>query len=299
MTPEVAHAPEGDHGRPEDGGPDEEGRHGRRSGTPKPAVDLGAVDGQLQGDDRGRRPDHPARRSRSTVKEENGAWVVSETAKTPMGDMADTTTLEKGTLVAEEALGLAGPVAIALAFEGNKATGTMTMNGQSKPIDAELGGALFADGAGTHNVIATLPLAEGYTTTFRNFNVQSQKVALKQLKVVGVEEVTVPAGTFKAWKVEESSAEGEPGTTTHLGRHRLAQGREDLGDAAADGRGGADVGVAVDRLGAEDKVQGMSSVTGATPCVQRCPLDLACPAPRHSSPLTCQFFLITSTTSVT
>jgi len=24
----------------------------------------------------------------------------------------------------------------------------------------------------------------------------------------------VPAGTFKAWKVEESSAEGEPGTTT-------------------------------------------------------------------------------------
>ena len=90
----------------------------------------------------------------------------------------------------------------------------MTMNGQAKPIEAELGGALFADGAGTHSVIATLPLAEGYQTTFRNFNVQAQKVALKQLKVVGVEDVTVPAGTFKAWKVEVTSAEGEPGTTT-------------------------------------------------------------------------------------
>jgi len=90
----------------------------------------------------------------------------------------------------------------------------MTMNGQAKPIDADLGGALFADGAGTHAVIAALPLAEGYQANFRNFNVQSQKVALKQLKVLGVEEVTVPAGTFKAWKVEESSAEGEPGTTT-------------------------------------------------------------------------------------
>jgi hypothetical protein len=107
-----------------------------------------------------------------------------------------------------------GPVAITLAFDGNKATGTMAMNGQSKPIDVDLGGALFADGAGTHAVIAALPLAAGYQATFRNFNVQSQKVALKQIKVVGVEDVTVPAGTFNAWKVEQSSAEGEPGAST-------------------------------------------------------------------------------------
>ncbi|MBK5298528.1 MAG: prolyl oligopeptidase family serine peptidase [Vicinamibacteria bacterium] len=182
-------------------------------GTPKPAVDLTpstanfkatiAVNGQTIPMD-----------ITSTVKDENGAWVASETAKTPMGDMVDTATLEKGTLIVKKRSVSQGPVVIELAFEGNKATGTMTMNGQSKPIDAELGGALFADGAGTHNVIASLPLAEGYTATFRNFNVQSQKVALKQVKVLGVEDVTVPAGTFKAWKVEESSAEGEPGATT-------------------------------------------------------------------------------------
>jgi hypothetical protein len=29
-----------------------------------------------------------------------------------------------------------------------------------------------------------------------------------------VEDVTVPAGTFKAWKVEQKSAEGEPGVLT-------------------------------------------------------------------------------------
>ncbi len=182
-------------------------------GTPKPAVDLTpstanfkatiAVNGQTIPMD-----------ITSTVKDDNGTWVASETAKTPMGDMVDTTTLEKGTLVVKKRSVTQGPVAIALTFDGNKATGTMTMNGQTKPIDADLGGALFADGAGTHAVIAALPLAEGYQATFRNFNVQSQKVALKQVKVVGVEDVTVPAGTFKAWKVEESSAEGEPGTTT-------------------------------------------------------------------------------------
>ena len=57
-------------------------------------------------------------------------------------------------------------------------------------------------------------MADGYTTTFRNFDVQKQKVALKQLKVTGTEDVTVPAGTFKAFKLEVTSAEGDPGSTT-------------------------------------------------------------------------------------
>ena len=88
------------------------------------------------------------------------------------------------------------------------------MNGEAKPVSVELGGPLFADGGGSHAVIATLPLAEGYTTTFRNFDVQKQKVSLKQVKVAGVEQVTVPAGTFATWKVQLSSADGDPGETT-------------------------------------------------------------------------------------
>ena len=37
------------------------------------------------------------------IAEEDGAWVATETATTPMGDMTDATTLEKGTLGADEA----------------------------------------------------------------------------------------------------------------------------------------------------------------------------------------------------
>jgi hypothetical protein len=51
-------------------------------------------------------------------------------------------------------------------------------------------------------------LAEGYSATFRNFDVQKQKVKLLQLNVSGVEKVTVPAGTFDAYKVEIASADG-------------------------------------------------------------------------------------------
>ena len=68
--------------------------------------------------------------------------------------------------------------------------------------------------SGGHEAIGALPLAEGYSTTFRNFDVRQQKVQLKQAKVAGSEKVTVPAGTFEAWKVEIASADGEPGSTT-------------------------------------------------------------------------------------
>ena len=82
------------------------------------------------------------------------------------------------------------------------------MNGQDKPVAVDLGGPLFADAAGSELVIASLPLAEGYTTTFRNFDVRRQKEKLMQLKVTGTESVTVPAGTFDAYKVEITSADG-------------------------------------------------------------------------------------------
>jgi hypothetical protein len=99
-------------------------------------------------------------------------------------------------------------VSIELSFAGDKATGNVGMNGQDKPVSVDLGGPLFANGAGSNESIACLPLAEGYTATFRNFDVQKQKVKLLQLNVSGVEKVTVPAGTFDAYKVDITSADG-------------------------------------------------------------------------------------------
>jgi hypothetical protein len=84
----------------------------------------------------------------------------------------------------------------------------MKMGEQVRPISADLGGPLFADGAGAYAVIATLPLAEGYTTAFRNLDVQSQKVVTQQLKVLGTEQVTVAAGTFDTYKAEITSEDG-------------------------------------------------------------------------------------------
>jgi hypothetical protein len=152
--------------------------------------------------------------STNTATDAGNTWVVIETMNTPQGEVSDSSVVDKTTLTPRSREIKQGPLAIKVAFDGNKATGTMAMGGPEKPIAADTGGALFADGPAAFRSVATLPLKEGYSTTFRNFDVQKQKAALKQAKVSGVEDVTVPAGTFKAWKVEIKSAEGEPGEQT-------------------------------------------------------------------------------------
>jgi dipeptidyl aminopeptidase/acylaminoacyl peptidase len=156
-----------------------------------------------------------------TIEEQGANWVVTGTAKMPMGDAVDITTLDKATLVPRKRSIKQGPASIELTFADGKATGTIAMatgfgtpGAEPKPISVDLGGELFADGVGANEAIASLALAEGFSTTYRNFDVRQQKVQLKQAKVTGAESVTVPAGTFEAWKVEIASAEGEPGETT-------------------------------------------------------------------------------------
>lgn len=142
------------------------------------------------------------------IKEAGDGWAVTETVKMPMGEMVDSAVLDKANLTLLKRSVKQGAVAIDFACDGGRITGTVAMGGQSKPIDVDAGGPLFADAAGATFVVAALPLAEGYTAGFRNFDVQSQKVKLMQLKVAASESVTVPAGTFESWRVEVSPADG-------------------------------------------------------------------------------------------
>jgi len=151
---------------------------------------------------------------KSETKEAGGAWVVTETVTTPQGTITDISTIEKGSLVLKRRVYAQGPVSIEIDFKDNKANGSMSMNGQAKPIAVDMGGDVFGDGAGGFNVIAALPLAEGYTTSFRNLDIEKAKLEMKNLKVVGVESVTVPAGTFEAYKVEITSADNDADKTT-------------------------------------------------------------------------------------
>jgi dipeptidyl aminopeptidase/acylaminoacyl peptidase len=175
--------------------------------APKPAMDLqaGTYNYQVKIEAGGQQINVKVS---TAIQDGAGSWIATNQLDTPQGTATDTTTLEKGTLLLLKRNFRQGPVAVDLDFAGNKATGKMSMNGQDKPIAVDLGGPLFADAAGAEQVIACLPLAEGYSTTFRNFDVQMQKVQLMQLTVAGKEQIKVPAGTFDTLRVEISSADG-------------------------------------------------------------------------------------------
>jgi hypothetical protein len=150
----------------------------------------------------------------TTIEDDGSAWTATDVMETPQGSGTDTATIDKGSLTLVKRTLRQGPVTISLDYAGNKAAGTANINGQDHAIAVDLGGPLFADAAGAEQVIACLPLAPGYAVKVRNFDVQTQTVKIRQITVTTVEKVTVPAGTFDAYRVDETSTEGDPDRKT-------------------------------------------------------------------------------------
>lgn len=148
-----------------------------------------------------------------TVEEVEGGWRVTEKAKGPMGEVSDSETLSKPALTPLTRTTSQGPVQIQISYTDAKAEGTFSMGGTDQPIDVDLDGPIFSDGAGANLVIAALPLVEGYTASYRTLDLMTQKVKPMKVSVTGVESVMVPAGTFEAFRVEVAAADGSPGAS--------------------------------------------------------------------------------------
>lgn len=150
----------------------------------------------------------------TTVKEENGSWIITDVVETPIGPSSDIGTFDKSALILRKREVKQGQnTLISIDFTDSKATGTMNMGAGPLPVSVDMDGPLFGDGPGAAQVIACLPLAEGYTATFRNLDLQKQKMRPMALKVAASDKVTVPAGTFDTYRVELSS-DGDANNTT-------------------------------------------------------------------------------------
>ena len=145
---------------------------------------------------------------KTSIKEENGAWAYTETVTTPQGDIVDVSTIEKGTLLLKRRVIKQGPITVEFDVKGSKITGTTGLSGPPKPIDVDLGGSYYS-GSAAFEALAALPLAEGYSATYLDFDEQKLKPRTKLMKVLGMESVTVPAGTFNAFKIDIQVAEDE------------------------------------------------------------------------------------------
>lgn len=105
-----------------------------------------------------------------------------------------------------------GPLSIVgrVTVTGGKATGTTQQPGpggvQTVPVDVTIPAGTILDGADAL-LIPTIDFSDGLSVTYKTFDGKSGKSKDYTLKVVGKESVTVPAGTYEAWKTEVTSDE--------------------------------------------------------------------------------------------
>lgn len=149
----------------------------------------------------------------STLAREGGVWVARQTMDSPM--MTQQGELRFGaadlTPISVRQTTRQGPVSmqIELQREGERVTGRADLPAQlggERQIDAEVVAGTLLPGMDEY-VLATAELAEGRTLTLPVFNVMSGGVVNVTYRVAGTETITVPAGTFEAFRVEITGGE--------------------------------------------------------------------------------------------
>jgi hypothetical protein len=144
----------------------------------------------------------------TTVRDSGDEWIVHEAWDFSANVVREIGVLEKDTLFLRRHTTIipAGTLRELEVGEG-RITGWEHYPGCPDPpkrYSIEAPGPIFPWGAGGPQVIATLPLEEGFSTTI--WSVQLPDVVVSRtVKVVGAERLQVPAGTFDAWKVALSA----------------------------------------------------------------------------------------------
>jgi len=169
----------------------------------------------------GQSESHPATLT-TTVLDRGTSWILHDQWTFPDSNstMVAMSAVEKGTLFLLRYRFHAGITRAEWRVEDGWVIGWTGTEDSPDPreqiyIDIDAHEPIFAHGAGVPQVIATLPLRRGYTKTFWNVD-PPDRVVSRTLEVVGSEEVEIPAGTFRAWKVEVSPPSSGNGATETL-----------------------------------------------------------------------------------
>jgi dipeptidyl aminopeptidase/acylaminoacyl peptidase len=144
----------------------------------------------------------------------SAAWMIITATDSDMGAAADTFYVDKETLAPITRRIARGQMKVFGDYTDDAIVGTIVMGSNEMPIDVSLSAPVAPDGPALEVALATLPLAEGYETTLRLFDVMSMKVRNWSLKVDGTEKTEVPAGSFDAYKLTLAPLDGGVDTTT-------------------------------------------------------------------------------------
>ena len=141
-------------------------------------------------------------------------WRVISKATSPMGSAVDTFDLDARTLLPVRRAATQGMVRIQMAYTDTSVTGQFQMGPQNIPIQARLDQPALGDQAAFEIALAAMPLQEHFETVLPVFDVQQREIRMMEVRVVDTEELTLPAGTFQAYRVTITPTDGGPGALT-------------------------------------------------------------------------------------
>ena len=141
-------------------------------------------------------------------------WSIVSTTQSPMGAAADTFYIHKETLLPIERSITQGPAVVKLDYLADAVKGQIIMGEQETPVDVQLNAPVMPDGGALEVVLAALPLAPGYETTLRVFDILKQVVRPMSLKVLGKETLDIGSGSVETYKVRLEPLDGESDVTT-------------------------------------------------------------------------------------
>ncbi|MBN1886309.1 MAG: S9 family peptidase [Candidatus Krumholzibacteriota bacterium] len=147
------------------------------------------------------------------VRDGADVWHVLTEGSYPMGSFADTTVLDAATLLPIAYSAAMGPSVAVLSFSEEAVTGSIVFQGNEMPINEALAAPVLGNGNALDLFIESMRLEPGMAGVLRNFDYQQMKLSLMTFEVTGLESVTVPAGTFTAFKIEVKNIEDGSGGT--------------------------------------------------------------------------------------
>lgn len=143
------------------------------------------------------------------VKKENGKWTIIDAVKSPMGEIREQSTLEPITLKCLMRIMKQGPATVEMNYSDTEVNGNVDMgNGQKKPMAIKLERPIVVDGAGADLVLARVPFKEGEIATMETVDVMTAQIKKYEVKLVGTEKITVPAGSFDTYIISMNQIDG-------------------------------------------------------------------------------------------
>lgn len=131
----------------------------------------------------------------------NDKVKLTTNVQSPMMNMKEELLLNEDMTPVSKAINQ-GPVAMNFDFKEDKVKALMNMNGQEKEMMTPLDNSVWDDNAGLYLALSQLKLEEGQERVLRVFDGQNNKVKNIKMKVIGMEDVEVPAGNFETYQVE-------------------------------------------------------------------------------------------------